>query len=54
MGCRLLWWMQAMLSGSLKQGVQAALENRIGIAVNLCRFPLAAAGGQTLTKQVEL
>ena len=24
MGCRLLWWAQAMLLGSLKQGVQAA------------------------------
>ncbi|MFC2715691.1 MAG: hypothetical protein ACFN26_09165 [Kingella denitrificans] len=46
MGCRLLWWAQAMLSGSLKQGVQAALENRIGIAANLCRFPLAARAGK--------
>jgi hypothetical protein len=40
--------------GQPEARVQAALENRIGIAVNLCRFPLAAAGGQTLTKQVEL
>ena len=54
MGCRLLWWGQAMLSGSLKQGVQAAF----GKSYQGCREPVpfsfGGTGGQTLTKQVEL
>ena len=54
MGCRLLWWAQAMLLGSLKQGVQAALENCIGIAAEPVPFSFGGTGEQTLTKQVEL
>ena len=54
MGCRLLWWAQAMLWGSLKQGCRLLLENRIGVAAESVPFSFDGMGGQTLTKQVEL
>ena len=56
MGCRLLWWVQAMLLGSLKQGVQAmllgslkqgvqaALENRIWVAAESVPFSFGGSG----------
>ena len=55
MGCRLLWWAQAMLSGSLKQGGAGCFWKIVsGVAAESVPFSFDGMGGQTLTKQVEL
>ena len=54
MGYRLLWGVQAMLLGSLKQGCRLLWGNRIGVAAEPVPFPFGGTGVQTLTKQVEL